>query len=76
MKVYVIGRDFSVMNYAERMGYLYILILAFKEQAIEILNDPTLPNIAKFLYCFVIAEGLAKTFNFVRVLREMGTVFR
>ena len=60
--------DFSQLSLDEHFGYLYCLLLAFKSEAIEVLNDDNKPDIAKFLYCFVLADSIAETFECVRDL--------
>lgn len=67
--------DYAQMNFDEKLGYLYGLIFAFKSEVIEILNDPTEPNNAKFLYCFVMSSGLAHTFECVQRIIEMRQQF-
>ena len=59
---------FSQLSLDERLRYLYCLLLAFKSEIIEVLNDDNEPDIAKFLYCFVLADSITETFECVRDL--------
>ena len=67
---------FSQMNFDERLGYLFGLMHAFREEAISVLNDVNKPDIAKFLYCLIFAESVAKTFENVLELLFIGAGLR
>ena len=67
--------DFSQMSFPARLGYLHGLLLPFKSEVIEILNDPNEPNNAKFFYCFVMVDGIARTFKCIEELFSMLQLF-
>ena len=67
--------DFSEMSFTARLGCLHRLLLAFKSEVIEILNDPNELNNAKFFYCFVMADGIARTFKCIEELFSMLQLF-
>ena len=68
--------NFSQMSFSEKMGYLYGLILIYKTEIIDILNDSNETDSSKFFYCVVMADGLANTFNCVQELIEVREQFR
>ena len=68
--------EFSQMSFSEKLGYLYCLMIIYKTEIIEILNDCNEPNGNKFLYSIVMADGLANTFNCITELIEMMEQFR
>ena len=49
--------------YAEKLGYLYGLIFAYRQEMVEILNDKDLPNNDKLLYCLIYADNLQNFSN-------------
>ena len=55
--------------YAEKLGYLYGLIFAYRQEMVEILNDNDLPNNDKLLYCLIYADNFAKLFECVHFAR-------
>ena len=63
---------FSQRNFDEHLRYLLDLVHAFREEAISVSNDDNEPYIAKFLYCFIFAESVAKTFENVLELLFIG----
>ena len=55
--------------YADKLGYLYGLIFAYRQEMVEILNDNNLPNNEKLLYCLIYADNFGKLFKCVHFAR-------
>ena len=68
--------EFSQMRFSEKLGYLYGLVLIYKTELIEILNDHNEPDTNECLYSIIMADGLANTFNCILELIEMREQFR
>lgn len=68
--------NFPEMNFYQKIGYLYGLLLLHKTELIKVLNDQNEPDSNKCLYAIVLADGLANVINCILNLYQMREYFR